>query len=57
MFVLALVSRFAARRSEVPALAADVLAGEELPDDLDCFLQAFVADPRSRLAGGERESR
>ena len=36
---------------EVPALVADVLAGEELPDDLDGFLQAFVADPRCRPAG------
>ncbi len=35
---------------EVPALVADVLAGEKLPDDLDGFLQAFVADPRSRPA-------
>ena len=33
----------------MPALVADVLAGEELPDDLDGFLQAFVADPRYRL--------
>ena len=36
---------------EVPALVADVLAGEELPDDLDGFLQAFVADPRCRPTG------
>jgi hypothetical protein len=35
---------------EVPALVADVLPGEELPDDLDGFLQAFVPDPRNRPA-------
>jgi hypothetical protein len=42
------VVQFRALYLEMPALVADVLAGAELPDDLDGFLQAFVADPRSR---------